>query len=656
MMNKTIGIFAHVDAGKTTFSEQLLFHTQSIKKKGRVDHQDAFLDSHTIEKERGITVFSDQAKFSYQNASYFLIDTPGHVGFSPEMERAIQVIDYAIILISAVEGIEGHTETIWQLLRKYQIPTFFFINKMDREGANVSQVFEDIKTHFTNHICDITQSFKQRNMDEHLIEQIAEYDERLLEIYFTEGYNQALWLQTFKTLIKAHQLFPVAYGSALHDQGILEFLDQFHHLTETHYDTDAPFSARVYKIRHDEHGNRITFIKILSGTLHVRDEISFWEKEDRITEKVTEIRSYHGKTYQVKPSAQAGEIIGVVGLSSVQIGDGLGDLMEKQHFHVVPTLRSRIIYDPTIHPKDMLACLKMLEAEDPSLQVVWDEYFKSIYIHIMGKIQLEILQKLIKERFQYDVSFAQPEILYKETITTPVIGCGHFEPLKHYAEVHLKLEPAPRGTGIIYENKCHPDDLSIGHQNVIKQHLFERDHHGLLTGSRITDMKISLLTGRAHPRHTQGGDFREATYRALRQGLEQAENIILEPYYDFKIKVHMDYIGRVMADIQKAHGTFSPMETNGDMAILKGRVPVATFLDYHETFTSFTQGKGILSFQFGGYDLCHNPDDVIAQISYDKDADPEYSSSSIFIKHGVGYTVPWDEAKKLMHIEPQHIS
>lgn len=652
IMNKTIGILAHVDAGKTTFSEQLLYHTNTIKERGRVDHKDAFLDSHEIERERGITVFADQGKFTYRDSIYYLLDTPGHVDFSPEMERAIQVMDYAILIVSAVEGVEGHTETVWRLLRKHNIPTFFFINKIDREGADHDRVLEDIQANLSIDVCDITSNFCHREMNETLIEFIAERDESLFEKYLDTGYDKDLWLAACKNIIKENKFFPSASGSALKDEGIATFLEQLDFLTETNYDKQAPFSSRVYKIRYDKNGNRVTFMKVLSGTLQVRNEVSYSDGNNSTLEKVTQLRIHNGDSFEQINEVQAGEITAVVGLSAATIGDGLGELKEKSTFEMVPILKSKVIYDASIPIKEMLSCFRILEAEDPSLQVIWDEHFQAIHIHVMGKIQLEVLEKIVKARFDYIVSFAPPEILYKETADKTVTGYGHFEPWKHYAEVHLKIEPAPRGTGIHFENKCHANDLSVGNQNLIRQHVFERNHHGLLTGSTLTDVKITLLTGRGHNQHTKGGDFREATLRALRQGLEQAENMLLEPYYDFKIKVDLDHIGRVMSDIQQAHGTFSPAETIGEKAVLTGSVPVATFMDYQATFISFTHGKGVLNLRYGGYDGCHNTEDVIEKIDYRKDADPEYSSSSIFVaKGGTTNVIPWNEAEDAMHIK-----
>ena len=646
-MNKTIGIVAHVDAGKTTFSEQLLYYTKSIKQRGRVDHQDAFLDSHEIEKQRGITVFADQGMFTYNDSTYFLIDTPGHVDFSPEMERSIQVMDYAIIVISAVEGIEGHTETVWDLLRKHQVPTFFFINKTDRVGADVQNIINEIHMNLTENVCDITNAFKNGEMMEELIECIAERDESLLETYLENGYNQALWLTSMINLIKGNQIFPLASGSALQDIGIEDFLEKLDLLTETHYSSQEPFAGRVYKIRYDSTGTKITFIKALSGTLKVRDTIQYGA--DDVSEKVTQIRVCNGKKFKTVDQVAAGELVAVTGLSLASVGDGLGTIKEKVHSELVPTLKSKVLFEPSVSVKEALRYFKMLDAEDPSLHVTWEETLQEIHIHVMGVIQLEVLKEVIQERFGLVVSFENPEILYKETIETPVVGYGHFEPLGHYAEVHLRLEPGERNSGIIFENRCHADDLSIGHQNVVQQHLFESEHHGLVTGSPVTDVKVTLLTGRAHNKHTSGGDFREATYRALRQGLEQAANILLEPYYQYKIKVDINQMGRVLSDIQQAHGLIDSPKTEGDKAILTGMVPVATFMNYSSTLASLTQGKGTINLTFAGYDRCHNEQEVLDRIGYDKNADFLYTSSSIFCSKGQAYTVPWDEAEGNMH-------
>jgi small GTP-binding protein len=643
-------MFAHVDAGKTTLAEQLLYHTQSIRERGRVNHKDAYLDSHDIERVRGITIFADQAVMSYKGSTYYLIDTPGHVDFSPEMERAVQVMDYAILIISAVEGIQGHTETIWQLLHKHKIPTFFFINKTDRVGAGVNRVIEEIRMHLTEDVCNITGNFVDGEVGEALLESMAERDEQLLEKYLAGTADQAFWLRALQAKIRGHQLFPCASGSALQDSGVIEFLDQLHLLTTVDYDNQALFGGRIYKIRHDNNGVRLTFIKALSGTLKVRDELCYASKDVQFCEKVTRLLIFNGNKSQAVDQVSAGDLFAVTGLTAAEAGQGLGLYSDKRVYEMVPTLKSKIIFSPSLNVKDVLKAFQILNAEDPSLNVIWEESLQEIHIHVMGIIQLEVLEQLVKDRFQLDVSFGSPEILYKETIQSTVTGYGHFEPLKHYAEVHLHLEPGERGSGITFENACHVNDLSIGNQNLIKTHLYERDHHGLLTGMPVTDIKITLLKGRAHNEHTHGGDFREAAFRALRQGLEKAENVLLEPYYDFKIKVEIDYIGRILSDIQRAHGQFESPQTTETHAVITGKVPVATFMGYSTELASFTQGKGIIQLVFGGYDLCHNTQEVMDRKGYRKDADPLYSSSSIFCAKGHGYTVPWDEAEAKMHL------
>ena len=646
-MFKTIGVLAHVDAGKTTFSEQLLFHTNSIKTRGRVDHKDAFLDYNAIEKERGITVFAEQGRFIKNGDTYTIIDTPGHIDFSPEMERAIKVMDYAIVIVSAVDGVEGHTETIWQLLKKHEIPTFLFINKIDQEAANVPKVLKELQQELDQNILPITNCLTNQTLSESVIEFIAEHDDELLEKYLEQNIDMQLFLSTFRRLIQNREVFPCAYGSALKDIGIVEFLDQISILTETTYNIERPFTSRIFKIRHDNNRQRITFMKALTGTLKVRDELKFGEN----TEKVTEIRLYNGNQYEVVKEVKAGEIFAVTGISSAAIGDTIGEEVTDYglSFNIIPTLQSKVVNEGNENIKDVLAYFQLLDEEDPSLHVIWNERFQEIHLHVMGIIQLEVLTEVVKNRFGLHIYFEKPQILYKETIASKVIGYGHFEPLKHYAEVHLLMEPTERGAGIIFENACHADDLSDGHQRLVKQHIFEKEHHGLLTGFPITDIKFTLLTGRAHIKHTEGGDFREATLRAIRQGLEQVENHLLEPYYHFKMKASAEFVGRMMTDIQKLHGEFEPPIMTKEKVLINGKGPVSTFMDYNSTFSSYTNRKGVLNLTFSGYDQCHNPDEVIEMINYDKNSDPEYTSSSIFCSKGKGYTVPWAEAEVAMH-------
>lgn len=645
-MFKTFGVLAHVDAGKTTFSEQLLYHTQSIKERGRVDHKDAYLDNHSIERKRGITIFAEQGRIHYNGDTYTLIDTPGHVDFSPEMERAISVMDYAILIISAVDGIEGHTDTVWNLLRQYHVPTFIFINKIDREGADVEAVMEAIHKEFSTDALLLNEKINEDVIPENVLEWIAERDETLLEQYMEGEIEVSQFFNALQTMVQNEQAFICMSGSALKDIGVKEFFDQFASLTKTEFDRNSTFQGQVFKIRHDNQKQRITFIKALRGIVNVRDEFKFSD----VTEKITEIRLYNGSHFETVQHIEAGEIFAVKGLSQAQIGDVLGDNQHiREQYELVPTLQAKVAYNGTEHIKEILRIFRLLEAEEPTLQVVWNEKFQEIYVHVMGVIQLEVLLEVTKTRFGNDVQFEDPKILYMETIHNSVTGYGHFEPLKHYAEVHLKMEPAPRGSGIQFANACHADDLSVGHQRLIEKHLFERDHHGLLTGYPITDIKFTLLTGRAHNMHTEGGDFREATFRALRQGLEQANNVLLEPYYRFKMKASTDHIGRMMTDIQQASGTFEPPLMTEEQVTIVGKVPVSTFMNYSTTFAAYTNGKGALSLQFTGYAICHNSEEVIEQIGYDKNADPEYSSSSIFCAKGKGYVVPWDEAEEAMH-------
>ena len=646
-MNKTIGILAHVDAGKTTFSEGLLYHTKTIMKTGRVDHKDSYLDNHEIERERGITIFAGQAVMEYKEDTYYLIDTPGHVDFSPEMERSIMVMDYAIIIISAVEGIQGHTETVWQLLRKYGIPVFFFINKIDRVGADWDRVAEEIRVNFTEDLCNLPTSLNQ-DLPEELIDFLAEREEKLLVLFLEGKYDKALWIDYMKKMIKQNRIYPCANGSALLNQGISEFLDNVHELTETDYNDDG-FTGRIYKIGYEKNGTRITYLKVLSGSIKVRDEITYLYDEDQVREKITQVRIYNGEKYKTVDCADAGQLVGVMGLSKTWAGQALGALNYVPVYNMMPSLKSKVIFDQAINVKEVVKVFQMLHEEDPSMKVTWDERLEELHIQVMGSILLEILEKIIRNRFDLSVKFEEPNVIYKETINGEVVGYGHFEPLGHYAEVHLKIEAQERNKGIEFKNLCHTDNLSKGNQNLVQSHIYEREHRGLLTGSPLTDLRIYLLTGRAHNQHTSGGDFRQATYRALRQGLEKADKILLEPYYEFKIKVNLDYIGRVLSDIQKAKGFFEAPDIIGDQAIISGRVPVATFMNYQTELVALTGGKGIIKLVNGGYDLCHNSEEVIQRISYAKDADSEYNSSSIFCSKGQAYVVPWHEAEEEMH-------
>ena len=641
-MYKTIGILAHVDAGKTTFSEQLLYHMEAIRTRGRVDHKDAFLDSHAIEKNRGITVFADQAVFRLNGTEYTLIDTPGHVDFSPEMERAIRVMDAAILVVSAADGVEGHTETVWDLLRKHRVPTFIFLNKIDREGAEREATLTEIRKSLSENVVLLNDG-----LTPDVIEWLAERDETLLGHYLEEGFDEEVWICAMRRMTESGLVFPAGSGSALKDIGITEFFNWLDRLSGRNSpDADGPFAARVYKIRHDEGGQRITFLKITGGRLSVRDEILIAGE----LQKTTQIRKYSGRKYTVQDTANPGELVAVMGLSGVEAGEPLGAETRRAAFSLTPSLSAAVRFSESVHPKDMLAHFMQLDAEDPSLSVTWDEHAREIRVHVMGLIQLDVLKEVVSDRFGEDITFGEPSILYKETVRSAVRGYGHFEPLRHYAEVHLSIVPAERGSGITFKSDCHPNDLPPGYQNLVGQVLTEKPHRGLLTGSTLTDLAISLIAGRAHNEHTSGGDFREATLRALRQGLEKAENVLLEPVYDVKIKVATELMGRVLNDIRKAHGQFGNPETDGDATRIDARVPVSTFMNYPAAFASFTNGKGTISLRPGGYETCHNPEEVKARFGYDKDADPDYSSSSIFCAKGKGYSVPWQEAEAAMHL------
>ncbi len=662
-MNKTIGVLAHVDAGKTTFCEQLLYHTKSIRNRGRVDNKDTFLDNHEIERQRGITIFSEQGKFIYNNSNYNLIDTPGHIDFSPDMERAISIMDYAIVIISAVEKIQPHTKTVFRLLKKHNIPVFFFGNKIDREGANIEKLIEDIKLNLSEEVIDISTNLyidNEINLSEEIIEFIAERDEELLDKYLNGEYDKELWINKLIKSIKNCDIYPFFKGSALQDIGIEDFIKKLDYLTYTNYQGNNNFIGKVYKVRYDENKNRLTYIKAISGNLKVKNELKYIIKDELITEKINNIRVYNSNKYENVNEVFAGQIFAITGLTNIMPNEYILDKnLDINKFYenysidkeidIVLTLKSKIKFDESLNIKEVLNVFKILNDEEPALNVKWNENLKEIHIHVMGKIQLEILKEIVKNRFNIDVDFGKCEILYKETLKEKTIGYGHFEPLGHYAEVHLLIEPSTRNSGIIFKSNAHVDDLTIGHQNLIKTHIFEKEHNGILGGYPLTDINITLITGRAHTKHTSGGDFRQATLRALRQGLEQVDNLLLEPFYKFKIDIGIDYIGRVLSDIQKMSGTFKDPIISEETCIIEGRGPVSTFMDYQLELISFSKGTGSISFIFDGYDECHNRDEILENRNYDKDSDSEYTSNSIFCSKGQGYIVKGREAKEYMH-------
>lgn len=657
-MNKIIGILAHVDAGKTTFCEQLLYHTKSIRKLGRVDHKDTFLDSHSIEKSRGITIFSGQGYFEYNDSNYYLIDTPGHIDFSPEMERSIKIMDYAVLIISGVEKVQSHTRTVFRLLKEYNVPIIIFVNKMDRIGANKEDIIKDLKLNLSENIVDISKSFninENYELDTDLIEFIAERDEDLFNKYLDEDYDKDLWIKNMKSMLKDNKIYPCVFGSALNNEGIDSFLEKLDILTYTNYYEDDKFIGKVYKVIYDKSNTRITYIKALQGSINVKDEIRYMDSY----EKINQIRTYNGDKFITKNSAKAGELFAVTGLNQSISGNYIFskdfelesiDLYKDEFSNKIqPNMKSKIIFDKSLNINDVYNYFKILSDEEPSLNVYYDENTKEISVHIMGKIQLEILKDIVKERFGFEIEFGPCEIIYKETVKESTIGYGHFEPLGHYAEVHIKIEPMPRNSGISFESNALVDNLNIGHQNLVKTHVFEREHRGILGGYPITDVKITLLNGKAHNKHTSGGDFREATFRALRQGIEKVENILLEPYYKFKIEISMDYIGRVLSDIQKMSGEFEEPQVLNDKAIITGRGPVSSFMDYAMEIASFSKGTGIISYVQDGYDLCHNTEEILEKRNYNKNADIYYTSNSIFCSKGKAYIVEGDKAKEYMH-------
>lgn len=651
-MRKTIGIFAHVDAGKTTFTEQLLYQTGSIRNFGRVDYKTSTMDTDTIEQKRGITIFADQGVFNYKDDTYYIIDTPGHIDFSAEAERAVSALDYAVLLVSGSSGVQAHTTTLFRLLKDYDVPVFIFINKADMESFNIRLILDDIKNKLTHDILYINSVEDAVNQE--AAEFAAERDEKFMEFYLEEKYTQENIYETIIKLIKNRECFPVMSGSALKGTNVDKFLEVFSYLSVTDYKDkeEEPFAGRVYKIRHDDKGTRLTFIKALSGRLKIKDEFSFIKNEDSIPEKINEIRIYNGKKYENKNEIGAGDVFAVTGFKLPICGTFIktpkAEIEDTNNFHMEAALRSRVNIIDKTEITTVIEKLRILEAEDPMLAVSYQKETEEILISVMGKIQLEVLEQVIDSRFGISVKFEKPQVEYRETIKSSVFGYGHFEPLRHYAEVKLRLEPGSRGSGITFENECHVDNLPVNYQKAVETHVFEKIHRGILTGSPITDIKITLIAGRFYIEHTVGGDFREATYRAIRQGLEKAEAVLLEPFYSFEIYSDENYIGRILSDIQKMRGTYESPVLSGKTAFIKGRGPVETFMEYGMELISFTKGAGGISLMYDGYDLCQNADEVIERIGYDKERDVENTSTSVFCAKGLSFTVPWYEAEKHM--------
>lgn len=632
----TAALLAHVDAGKTTLSEALLYESGNIRKLGRVDNKDAFLDTDELERARGITIFSKQAVLSFSDTVVTLLDTPGHVDFSAEMERTLQVLDYAILLISGLDGVQAHTRTLWQLLAKYRIPVFIFVNKMDRPDTDRGKLLLELKEKLDENCFD----FQEVDTEE-FQENAAMCREDVLEYYLEHG---QVTKEQLKELTLQRKIFPCYFGSALKLTGVREFLDGFLQFTQQKIYPEA-FGAKIFKITRDGQGNRLTHLKVTGGVLKVRTLLTDSQ------EKVNQIRIYSGEKFEAVQEAAAGMICAVTGLQESRPGEGLGIDSDSGAPLLVPVLTYRMLLPEGCDAGKMLTSLYQLEEEEPQLHIVWDEILQEIRVQVMGEVQLEVITSLIQQRFGVEISFGTGNIIYKETIAHPVEGVGHYEPLRHYAEVHLLLEPGEAGSGLVFGTDCSEDVLERNWQRLVLTHLQERENKGVLTGSAITDMKVTLVAGRAHLKHTEGGDFRQATYRALRQGLMEAQSVLLEPVYEFCLEVPEQMIGRAMTDIERMHGSFAPPGTHGGLAVLTGCAPASEMQDYQREVIQYTRGEGRLSCTLKGYEPCHNTDEVIARVDYQPERDMENSPDSVFCAHGAGFVVKWEEVKDHMHVE-----
>ena len=637
MKRLTIGMLAHVDSGKTTLSEAMLYLSGAVRRLGRVDHGDAFLDTDQQERERGITIFSKQARLDWRDCAFTLLDTPGHVDFSAEMERTLQVLDYAVLLVSGADGVQGHTETLWKLLERHRVPTFLFINKMDQPDTHRGKLLAQLRARLCDGCADFSGSW------EDVLEQAALCDEGLMERYLETG---ELDDADLSALIVERKLFPCFFGSALKVEGVEELLDGLDRFT-LEPDWPGRFAARVFKISRDDKGERLTWLKVTGGALRVRDTVKGpdWE------EKATQLRLYSGAKFAPAEEAPAGTVCAVTGLSRTRAGQGLGGEEDWEGPQLEPVLAYQVLPPTGGDVHTLLSQLRVLEEEDPQLRVEWNETLGEIQLHLMGEVQLEVLSRLMERRFGAEVAFGPGRIVYLETIAAPAEGVGHFEPLRHYAEVHLLLEPLERGAGLVLDTACSENVLDRNWQRLVLTHLMEKVHVGVLTGSPITDMKITLLTGRAHLKHTEGGDFRQATYRAVRQGLMCAKSVLLEPWYSFRLEVPTGSVGRAMTDLQRMGAEFQPPETAGDMSVLTGSVPVSEVGGYWTDVAAYTGGRGRFSCAVEGYRPCHNADAVIEAIGYDPERDIANPAGSVFCAHGAGFNVPWDEVRSHMHLD-----
>lgn len=642
--NINIGLLAHVDAGKTTLAEAVLYQQGSIRKLGRVDHRDTFLDTDSMERARGITIFSKQARLTLGEWQVTLLDTPGHVDFSAEMERTLQVLDYAVLVISGADGVQSHVETLWRLLKRYRIPTFLFINKMDQPGTDRKTLLEEL----TRRLDDRCVDFGKDQDREEWLENLAMCDEELMERYLESGQVEE---EEIARLISGRKVFPCYFGSALRIEGVdalLEGIGRYARMPEY----PEEFGAKVYKIGRDAQGTRLTYLKVTGGSLRVKTTLSGtasdgapWE------EKADQIRIYSGTSFQPVQEAAAGTVCAVTGLSATYSGEGLGGEPASELPLLEPVLTYRLSFPVDVDIHGAYLKLRPLEEEIPELHMIWDPSANEIRVQVMGEVQIEILRNLIRERFELGVDFDAGSIVYKETIADTVEGVGHFEPLRHYAEVHLLLEPGEPGSGLQFDSVCSEDVLDRNWQRLVLTHLEEKTHRGVLTGSEITDMRILLASGRAHQKHTEGGDFRQATYRAVRQGLMQAKNVLLEPVYAFRLEVPQAFVGRAMTDLQRMNGDFGQPDLEGETAVLTGTAPVACLQGYQTEVTAYTGGRGRLSCTLNGYAPCHNSEEVMAAMGYDPEKDTENTADSVFCAHGAGFVVSWEQVPEYMHLE-----
>lgn len=633
MKKLVVGILAHVDSGKTTLSEAMLYTAGKIRKLGRVDHKDAYLDTDAQERERGITIFSKQAVFTYDGMEITLLDTPGHVDFSAEMERTLQVLDYAILVINGVDGVQSHTDTLWKLLKRYEIPTFIFVNKMDMDGADKDAVFQNIRKKLDGDCVDFSSGDRD--------EQIAMADERLLDTYLDSGMVE---VEDIIEAILDRKIFPCFWGSALKLSGVQELLDAMNtYMVMPAY--NAEFGGRIFKISRDAKGERLTYMKVTGGSLKCREQIEGTEG------KVNQIRIYSGARYETVEEASAGTVCAVTGLGETSAGQGVGCEQENVFAGLEPVLSYKVSYPEDKDAVVVLRDIRQLEEEEPELHVEFAQETGEIFVKVMGQVQLQVLTQIVKDRFSYLISFGMGRIIYKETLAEPVMGVGHFEPLRHYAEVHLLMEPLEPGSGMQFDTICSEDVLDKNWQRLILTHLEEKEYRGVLTGAPITDMKITVTAGRAHQKHTEGGDFRQATYRAVRQGLMMGECRLLEPVYAFRLEIPTEMTGRAMNDITRMHGRFAQPEIEGEMSILTGTAPVATMQEYQQDVTAYTRGQGKLSCTLQGYEPCHNEDEVLAASTYDPELDLANPASSVFCAHGAGYIVDWYDVYDMMHVK-----